>query len=144
MFLLFKKKKRQKREIICSPILRIVLIVCTFLPAVGLFSNLKGYFETLDKEYFDYFCVPAILLLSFWILIYVTTKWKISYDDNSLIYRNCFGISKEYPFSELRIKTKDICIEIYCNEKKITDYVTLMSITPEATEFEKKVMKNKT
>ena len=120
------------------------MILCTFLPVIGLYSNIKGYFTTFDNEYFDYIYVPTILIFSFWILIYATTAWKISYDEDVLVYRNCFGISKKYPFSEIRIKTKDICIEVYCNQKKITDYVMLVTNTPEATEFEKKVMMNNT
>ncbi len=60
------------------------------------------------------------------VIMFIQRMWLIKYNDKVLIFRNSFGIKKRYEISKLSVVTSDRIDKIYCDNKKVIEWDTVI------------------
>lgn len=87
----------------------------------GLITNNPNNFNDIGLcILFSSTCLTCIIIM------YVQKMWLIKYDNKTLIFRNSFGIRKEYPINLIELIEKDNISILMCNGKIITKWELLI------------------
>ena len=68
-------------------------------------------------------------------IMVVQRVWKIKYNDEIVVFRNSFGIVREYNINDLHLLDNDRLCKVLCNGKTIIQWDTLIMNTIEEVNF---------
>lgn len=76
------------------------------------------------------------------ILMFVQKIWCIRYDDNVILFRNSFGISKKYRSKNIFIRNKKEMVQLFIDDVKVTQWDNRLVDPYDEIHFEKFIEKS--
>lgn len=105
----------------------------------GVIAELETLLENNSID-INSFLITVLFLtvIVFCIFLSILQKiWRIEYNNNDIIFRNTFDVTKKYKKQDARIKHKKELTQLFVGNKKVTEWPCIMVNRQEAILFEK-------
>ena len=114
------------------------------LLSVGVIAELE---DIAVSETFEMNGLLIVILFSAIIafctfLALIQKIWRIEYNDEYIIFRNTFGITKRFSKKDVCMKCKKDMVKLYSKNKKITEWHNLMINMRDEMMFERYLLEN--
>lgn len=139
MYRLKKSEKEGWRHLTVADWLFYFCATVSFCFSLSLYDMLYDF----NLEELSLCIIFGITVVTTFLLMLWQNIWLIRYNNNILIFRNSFGIKKEFLTNEIVILSGERVTKILCNGKEITKYDIMYMNLKEVILFEKEINKIK-